>query len=44
MAVRIGRLADRFGVRWIIAPRTVVGATGLLLFSLATAGWQVLAV
>ena len=44
MAIPVGRLADRFGVRWIIASGTVVGATGLLLFSLATAGWQVLAV
>jgi MFS family permease len=43
-AVPVGRLADRHGVRWLIAGGGVLGAAGLLAFASATHGWQVLAV
>jgi MFS family permease len=43
-AVPVGRIADRIGVRAIMAVGTLVGAAGLLGFSAATHGWQVLAV
>jgi MFS family permease len=43
-AVPIGRLADRHGVRWLIACGGVLGAVGLAAFAAAARGWQVLAV
>jgi MFS family permease len=43
-AVPVGRLADRVGVRPIMATGTLVGAVGLLGFSAVTEGWQVVAV
>jgi MFS family permease len=43
-AVLVGRLADRVGVRWLMAGGSLAGAAGLLAFAWATAGWQVLAV
>ena len=43
-AVLVGRAADRFGVRWLMAGGALVGAAGLLAFASASAGWQVLAV
>ena len=42
-AVVVGRLADRVGVRWLMAGGSLVGAAGLLALASATAGWQVLA-
>jgi MFS family permease len=42
-AVPVGRLADRHGVRWLIAGGGVLGTAGLLAFAAATSGWQVLA-
>ena len=42
-AVLVGRLADRLGVRWLMAGGSLAGAAGLLAFASATAGWQVLA-
>jgi MFS family permease len=43
-AVPVGRAADRFGVRWLVAGGALAGAGGLLAFGAAQAGWQVLAV
>jgi MFS family permease len=43
-ALVVGRAADRFGVRWLMAGGALVGAAGLLAFASASAGWQVLAV
>jgi predicted MFS family arabinose efflux permease len=43
-AIPVGRIADRRGVRGLMALGAVLAATGLTLFSLAQAGWQVLAV
>jgi MFS family permease len=43
-AVPVGRLADRRGVRGLMAFGGLLGAAGLLLFAAATAGWQVLVV
>ena len=43
-AMLVGRLADRLGVRWLMAGGSLAGAAGLLAFASATAGWQVLAV
>jgi len=43
-AVPVGRAADRFGVRWLVAGGALAGAGGLLAFSAAQAGWQVLAI
>jgi MFS family permease len=43
-AIPVGRAADRFGVRWLMAGGALAGAGGLLLFSVASASWQVLAV
>jgi MFS family permease len=43
-AIPVGRLADRHGVRWLIAGGGVLGAAGLLGFAAATRAWQVLAV
>lgn len=42
-AIPVGRLADRHGVRALIAGGALLGAAGLLAFAAATAGWQVLA-
>jgi MFS family permease len=42
-AIPVGRLADRHGVRLLIAVGALVGAAGLVGFSAATADWQVLA-
>jgi MFS family permease len=43
-AVPIGRISDRVGVRAIMAVGTLVAAAGLLGFSTATDGWQVVAI
>ena len=43
-AVPVGRAADRFGVRWLVAGGALAGAGGLLAFGAAQAGWQVLAI
>ena len=43
-AIPVGRAADRFGVRWLIAGGAVAGAAGLLAFSAAETDWQVLAI
>ncbi|HET6551576.1 MAG TPA: MFS transporter [Solirubrobacter sp.] len=43
-AIPVGRAADRFGVRWLIAGGALLGAAGLLGFAAAGAAWQVLAV
>jgi MFS family permease len=43
-AIPVGRRADRHGVRGLMAGGAVLAAAGLVLFSLAQAGWQVLAV
>ena len=43
-AIPVGRLADRRGVRGLMAFGAVLAAGGLALFSFAEAGWQVLAV
>ena len=43
-AVLVGRAADRFGVRWLMAGGALIGAAGLLAFAAARDGWQVLAV
>src|SRR3954452_931470 len=42
-AVPVGRFADRFGVRAIMAVGALVGGVGLLGFSVAARDWQVLA-
>ena len=42
-ALAVGRLADRFGVRWLMAGGSLAGAAGMLAFAAATAAWQVLA-
>jgi len=42
-AIPVGRLADRHGVRALIAGGALLGAAGMLGFAAATAGWQVLA-
>jgi sugar phosphate permease len=42
-AIPIGRIGDRAGVRWVMVAGAVLGAAGLVAFSLATDGWQVLA-
>ena len=42
-AVPVGRIADRRGVRGVMATGAVIGAAGLLCFASAIAGWQVLA-
>jgi MFS family permease len=42
-AVAVGRIGDRAGVRWLMAGGALVGAAGLIGFSLAQQGWQVLA-
>jgi predicted MFS family arabinose efflux permease len=44
MAIPVGRIADRRGVRGLMALGAVLAAAGLVLFSVAGAGWQVLAV
>jgi MFS family permease len=41
-AVPVGRLADRHGVRRLIAAGALLGAVGLLGFAAARDGWQVL--
>src|SRR3954465_1187490 len=43
-AVAVGRAADRFGVRWLMAGGALLAAAGLLGFAAAARGWQVLAV
>ena len=43
-AVPVGRVADRIGVRAIMAVGALIGAAGLLGFSVAAHAWQVLAV
>jgi MFS family permease len=43
-ALPVGRLADRIGVRPIMTFGALLAAAGLLAFSLAAHGWQVLAV
>ena len=43
-AVPVGRVADRVGVRPIMATGTLVAAGGLLAFSTAAHGWQVVVV
>jgi MFS family permease len=43
-AIPVGRLADRHGVRGIMAAGALLAAAGLLLFAGATRGWQVLAI
>jgi len=43
-AVPVGRVADRRGVRGLMALGGVLGAVGLLLFATAQAGWEVLGV
>src|SRR4051812_6282166 len=43
-AIPVGRLADRVGVRPIMAVGALAAAAGLLGFSLAVDAWQVLAV
>lgn len=43
-AIPVGRLADRHGVRGLMATGAVLATAGLVLFSFAEAGWQVLAV
>ena len=43
-AIPVGRIADRRGVRGLMASGAVLAAGGLVLFSFADAGWQVLAV
>jgi MFS family permease len=43
-AIPVGRLADRRGVRELMALGGLLGAVGLLLFATARVGWQVLAV
>jgi MFS family permease len=43
-AIPVGRLADRHGVRGLMAAGAILGAAGLLAFASATHGWQVLAV
>jgi MFS family permease len=43
-AIPVGRVADRRGVRELMAFGGLLGAAGLLLFGTARAGWQVLAV
>jgi Major Facilitator Superfamily len=42
-AVPVGRVGDRAGVRWVMAGGALLGAAGLLAFSAAAHGWQVLA-
>src|SRR3954465_1940948 len=37
-AVAVGRGADRFGVRWLMAGGALLGAAGLLAFSVAHSG------
>jgi MFS family permease len=43
LAYPVGKRADRYGVRGIVAAGAVLGSVGLLLFSLASRPWQVLA-
>jgi MFS family permease len=43
-AIPVGRVADRRGVRGLMALGGVLGAVGLLLFATAQAGWEVLGV
>jgi MFS family permease len=43
-AVPVGRIGDRAGVRWVMGGGALLGAAGLLAFSAAARGWQVLAV
>jgi predicted MFS family arabinose efflux permease len=43
-ALPVGRLADRIGVRPIMTLGALLAAVGMLAFSLAAQGWQVLAV
>jgi len=43
-AIPVGRLADRRGVRGLMAFGAVLASGGLAVFSLAEAGWEVLAV
>jgi MFS family permease len=43
-AIPVGRLADRRGVRGLMASGAVLAAGGLVLFSVADTGWQVLAI
>jgi MFS family permease len=43
-AILVGRAADRFGVRWLMAGGALLGAAGLLAFAAARHAWQVLAV
>jgi MFS family permease len=42
-AIPVGRIGDRAGVRGLMAGGALLGAAGLLGFSAATSGWQVLA-
>jgi MFS family permease len=42
-AVPVGRIGDRAGVRWVMGGGALLGAAGLLAFSAAARGWQVLA-
>jgi MFS family permease len=43
-AIPVGRLADRRGVRGLVAGGALLGGVGLLGFASATGGWQVLAI
>jgi MFS family permease len=43
-AIPVGRIADRIGVRAIMATGALVAAAGLLAFSAVGQGWQVVAV
>jgi MFS family permease len=43
-AVPVGRLADRHGVRWLMAGGSLLAAGGLLAFAAASHGWQVLTI
>jgi len=43
-AIPVGRVSDRRGVRAVMAVGAVLAGAGLLLFSVAESGWQVLAV
>jgi predicted MFS family arabinose efflux permease len=43
-AVPVGRLADRRGIRGIVALGSILGGLGLTAFSAADAPWQVLAI
>jgi MFS family permease len=44
VAIPVGRIGDRAGVRWIMVAGALLGGAGLLAFSAATRGWEVLAI